>query len=308
MMKINILMLMLLGTIMCYGQEGIRIGDSSSPMYHYNGNVGIGITIPVYRLQVHGEFKAINNIFLGGVATSGMGIKADDSFGATIFSITRNLDNEIRFQGYGDLTFFTNGNTGSEKLRIRKDGRVGIGTIVPETNLHIEQSLNGELSMLIKNTYGAGARTFVTSIPGKSLIQTDRDFAISTNGGGWTDKFTLKNNGNVGIGTNTPDYKLDVLGTIRANEVKVATGWSDFVFEPDYHLPTLQEVENFIDLNGHLPDIPSAKEVEENGISLGEMDAKLLQKIEELTLYVIELKKENDQLKEVLKIQGLKTE
>lgn len=84
---------------------------------------------------------------------------------------------------------------------------------------------------------------------------------------------------------------LEVLGTIRATEVKVETGWSDFVFEKDYKLPTLQEVENHINEHKHLPDIPSEAEVKENGVSLGEMQAKLLQKIEELTLYTIELNK-----------------
>jgi hypothetical protein len=124
------------------------------------------------------------------------------------------------------------------------------------------------------------------------------------NGTGWYTNFSLDGYGNgffqgsLGIGTTTPTYKLSVNGTIGAKEIKVtSSGWSDFVFEPDYDLPSLQEVETFIDQNGHLPDIPSAEEVKANGISLGEIDAKLLQKIEELTLYVIELKKENEDLK-----------
>lgn len=68
-------------------------------------------------------------------------------------------------------------------------------------------------------------------------------------------------------------------------------GWSDFVFNDDYDLPTLQEVEKHIREKGHLKNIPSAKEVEENGIQLGEMNAKLLPKIEELTLYILDIKK-----------------
>lgn len=104
-----------------------------------------------------------------------------------------------------------------------------------------------------------------------------------------------------------PGYKLDVDGKIRANEIVVNTGGADFVFENDYNLKSLDEVETFIKENKHLPDIPTAEEVEENGVSLGEMQTKLLQKIEELTLYVIEqdksieqLKEENDSLKKIL--------
>ncbi|TXE15599.1 hypothetical protein ES692_15995 [Psychroserpens burtonensis] len=92
-------------------------------------------------------------------------------------------------------------------------------------------------------------------------------------------------------------YNLTVNGKMRAHSVKVYTDWADYVFEEDYKLPTLEEVEAFIKLNGHLQDIPSAAEVEENGIELGEMNKLLLQKIEELMLYTIELKKEVDVLK-----------
>ena len=87
-------------------------------------------------------------------------------------------------------------------------------------------------------------------------------------------------------------YRLSVNGKVRAESVKVYTNWADFVFESDYNLPTLSEVESYIDQNGHLKDIPSAEEVEQNGIELGEMNKLLLQKIEELTLYLIEKDKE----------------
>ncbi|WP_285060236.1 hypothetical protein [Pedobacter ginsengisoli] len=100
-------------------------------------------------------------------------------------------------------------------------------------------------------------------------------------------------NGNIGIGTINPTEKLSVKGKIRAQEVKVEmANWADFVFANDYVLPTLQETESHIKEKGHLPGIPSAAEVEKNGIELGDMNKKLLQKIEELTLYLIEQKKE----------------
>jgi hypothetical protein len=113
-------------------------------------------------------------------------------------------------------------------------------------------------------------------------------------------RMVITGTGNVGIGTTSAQAKLAVNGEIFSTRVRVTqTGWSDFVFEPAYKLPTLHEVEQFIREHKHLPEIPSSKEVQKDGLDLGEMDKKLLQKIEELTLYIIDLKKENNQLKDV---------
>ncbi|MCG8410537.1 MAG: hypothetical protein MI739_04540 [Bacteroidales bacterium] len=102
----------------------------------------------------------------------------------------------------------------------------------------------------------------------------------------------FKPDGKVGIGTKTPQSLLAVNGTITSKEVVVtADGWPDYVFASDYNLRSLNEVETYIEQNNHLPDIPSQKEVNEKGINLGNMDAKLLQKIEELTLYIIQQNK-----------------
>ncbi|MGJ8733387.1 MAG: hypothetical protein ACSHW4_09575 [Cellulophaga sp.] len=100
--------------------------------------------------------------------------------------------------------------------------------------------------------------------------------------------------GDVGIGTNKPDSKLTVKGKIHAEEIKVdlAVPAPDYVFKEDYNLLSLEEVQQHIKEKGHLPNIPSAKEFEENGLELGVMNMKLLEKIEELTLYIIKQHKE----------------
>jgi len=143
------------------------------------------------------------------------------------------------------------------------------------------------------------------------ILFSDADYDGDNGGGGFlfrtknengqvNDALTIRKNGHVGIGTTNPGnyYRLNVNGPIRANEIVVDTDGADFVFEDDFDLLPLNELEQSIKQNRHLPGIPSAKEVEANGVSLGEMQTKLLQKIEELTLYVINLKKENEVLKE----------
>lgn len=121
----------------------------------------------------------------------------------------------------------------------------------------------------------------------------------------------VKLNGKVGVGgvtafptaaggANLTNYQLFVKGGVLAEEVRVATTWADYVFENNYVLPTLEEVECFIAENGHLPNVPSAKQVAEEGISLGDIAKVQQEKIEELTLYVIEQKKAlNEQQSEI---------
>jgi len=109
------------------------------------------------------------------------------------------------------------------------------------------------------------------------------------------------NTGNVGIGTTNPDSKLTVKGHIHTQEVKVDLNGAvapDYVFEDHYSLPSLEETEAYIQANKHLPEVPSAKEMEANGIELKEMNILLLKKIEELTLHTIQQEKTINQLLE----------
>ncbi len=106
--------------------------------------------------------------------------------------------------------------------------------------------------------------------------------------------------GNVGIGTIDPQYPLAVNGVIQAKEVLVNTGWSDYVFDPSYRLAPLTEIDAYVQQHHHLPDMPSSDEVAAKGIGVGAIESKLLAKIEELTLHMIQAEKENRELKERL--------
>lgn len=207
------------------------------------------------------------------------------------------------------------------KYPIKDNVGIGISTTA-RAKLHLKQQspTNGKnLMLMLENEYSTGSNeptiqfnngAYTDGIAnvfwnvGAQVSGADAPFKISYRELGIADGheqefFRINNSGNVGIGTSIPDnsYKLSVNGSIRAKEIRVNTGWSDFVFEKEYILMPLKDVEQFILLHKHLPDIPDAQTVEANGIDLGNMNNLLLQKIEELTLYVIELEKQINNIK-----------
>ncbi len=211
---------------------------------------------------------------------------------------------------------------GTEGVIYYNDGNVGIGTANPETNLHVFST--GGTGAIIQQsaTLGGESNWFEPDYPTLSVLRKS-NYSGATIALGDADKvfylygskasFKLYNpskvmalhinaeDGNVGIRTATPQSEFAVNGTITAKEVVVTTeGWSDYVLKDDYKLMPLDELERSIEKNGHLPDIPSAEDVKKNGVSVGKMQAKLLQKIEELTLHMIEQNKKIGKLEQQL--------
>jgi len=164
-----------------------------------------------------------------------------------------------------------------------------------------EANYNGKM-FSIENTFYGSLNSSIEFYRGRSV--TGGFITFTTNDG--SERVRIDNAGNVGIGTSNPTQKLSVNGTILAKEVIVQTSWSDYVFATDYKLASLAEVEQHIQKQGHLPGVPSAQEVAEKGVSVGDMQAVLLAKIEELTLHQIELEKRvNAQQVEILRLKAL---
>ncbi|OEK03484.1 hypothetical protein BFP97_19030 [Roseivirga sp. 4D4] len=195
--------------------------------------------------------------------------------------------------------------------------RVGIGTTTPGKLLELVNSSAPTIKIRHSNEQSSWGVSLSQGDDLKGyLMAAGRDLIL---GAGWSNKIVIGLSqfdqyggkvvmpyGNVGIGTSTPGEKLEVNGTIRSKKVKVeATGWPDYVFASNFKLRPLAEVASFIRENQHLPEVPSAEEMEEKGLDLGAMDATLLKKVEELTLYTIDQKKRIDIQNEKIKKQSV---
>ena len=196
----------------------------------------------------------------------------------------------------GNIRF--NVNSTKNGLFIKQDGNIGFGTSAPDQKLVV----NGNISFAYNSTLSAnGFRRNGIKTEYHNVITGVSSNVIHEFTGTNTTIMSLTQGGNVGIGTTTPDAKLAVKGRIHTQEVKVDLNGAvapDYVFLEDYDLKTIKEVENYIEKEGHLPNIPSAKEMEQNGIELKTMNLKLLEKIEELTLYMIEQNKKTELLRQ----------
>ena len=236
--------------------------SNSSDIFYDKGKVSIGgSSTPAERLEVHGKIST----------TQGF-IFPDGSLQTTAWESNSN-----------DIFY--------------DKGKAGIGTDIPATMLHIKGS-DADLTLELEPSGANMAELrFVDDGVIKANIYYNRsDEELWLKNG--SEGLVINNSGNVGIGTsNLGSYKLSVNGKIRATEIKVEVyPWSDYVFNSNYRLKTLDEVEKYIIENKHLPDVPDEEEVKSNGINVGEMNSILLRKIEEQTLYIIELNKKIEEL------------
>ncbi len=225
----------------------------------------------------------------------------------------------------GDLLFRMGANY-DERMRITNSGNVGIGSASPKnkneadslpTRFHVKRTdVSGDVEVArFEGGFDADNTAAIVRInhsndrglylKGGRRVG-DNSFGeigiIGTSGQLESPSIVMDDDGNVGIGCSNPDEKLTVKGKIHAEEIIVDLAVpADYVFAPDYQLRSLDEVEKHVTEYKHLPGIPSAKEQIANGVSMGQMMNKQLEKIEELTLYTIQQQKQLDELKQVKK-------
>lgn len=229
----------------------------------YDGFTGIGTASPNYSLDVQKVGSAssaptVNIIGYDDNGASGAYLRLAKSRGTVAGTLKTTLSGDA----FGVVDF------------------VGINTSLSTT----------QAARIIGFQDGTAGATF---IPGKLSFYTSTGSAVAI------ERMTIKSDGSIGIGTSTPDEKLTVNGVIHSKEVKVNLNVPapDYVFEPDYKLTPLDELKVYLDKNRHLPEIPSATQMEKDGINLSDMNVKLLKKIEELTLYLIEQQQSNKELR-----------
>ncbi|GGD44012.1 hypothetical protein GCM10011514_04910 [Emticicia aquatilis] len=282
--------------IQSFARNLLNSSPSKLVLNPFGGNVGIGTNFtPEYKLHLYSTGEQLIKVD----GTNSLMIFNDRISNAQYGFLRAWTNNPFNPAGYygleigvppivgGDpakrLMFSTNY---ALRMVIMDDGKVGINNSTPAYNLDItgNAAIRGT-SYFNHFNYGANQDTYIRGGKnGSNVIISD-----------------VEAGGKVGIGRYPTLYKLEVNGTMKANEVIVETGWADYVFDEKFRLKPLSEVARFINENKHLPDVPSAEEIQKNGVKLAELTTKMMQKIEELTLYVIEQNTEIEQLKKQVK-------
>ena len=279
-----------------------------------NGNVGIGTRTPEELFEIKANQPVITfhqpsiSTFKMGTSNGVFKLSAmDNGFGGHTGDFANGSNQQV-------FSFLQNGNVGigttdaSEKLVVNGNFRLILDQgAFPTKNVVNMVSLGysgitGAKNWAVRSVYqygngvnnnaDGGDLDVIKSLDGSTILATK------------TDGTPL---GYVGIGITTPTERLTVNGKIKANEIRVdGSGAPDYVFEEDYKVATLAELESYVKVNKHLPEVPSAKEFERDGIALGEMNKLLLKKIEELTLHLIEKDKQYGELLNDVKKQELR--
>jgi hypothetical protein len=280
-------------------------GNTKMVLQNTTGNFGIGTTNPLHRLHVSGNLLVNGsgaNILIGGTTAPNGEWGMEYTYGGLNF-----------WKPSGSSTF------GNYFIFIKDNGNVGIGMpdqpgVAPAPIQKLD--VNGRMQVRDGVIQRGGAAITTTSDLGLYSLVAGNYMRFVTNGApfkffsdgninaiGGTQIMSLEANGKLILGTvsSTPgNYRLYVQGGIMTERARVAVSgtadWADYVFADNYKLKTITELETYVKSNKHLPNVPSAQDVVNEGIDIAKMDAKLLEKIEELSLYIIQLKNENMEL------------
>lgn len=276
----------------------LRTGNTERMTINNNGRIGIGVQNPSDKLHIYDATHPALRLS-GSGKTAQLAIATGNGFYSPTATpgdaVLRALNGDvILYSTTGEISFATEASNGNNtKMTIQSDGDVGIGMTPLAHKLAVDGKVFAQDGFFLG---GVNAANIVPDGPG-----------VSFKGRGFAGEYTmvyqnyLYNQVNIGYNPRqrvNGNYLLTVDGQILAEGITIQNSntWPDYVFEEDYSLRSLEEVEAFVQENKHLPGVPSAKEVEE-GVSVGDMQRVLLEKVEELTLYVIDQDKELDEIR-----------